>query len=399
MNKYFYSLLSLALCAPLLAQAGTVPPGFETKESSGSIAYSSILGRYANMRSQTSSADLTGKTRATIAEVSFRQDGSISSSSSVGRSWTLVTVLMAETKVSALSTTWATNYVTKPTTVSSAKHSWPDLTKQPPGAPNPWDKAGLKFPFSSKFAYTATNDLLVDMSMLGGSMANAAAWGTNSSGSSPSYAYYLDGRTVVTSVGGSLSSGGLTKTACPTVNDSSSTATTGPNSYFWHWSFAKVTGSPTTADKMRFYFQLSRFPASIPVIQAASLGGTRSHTNPKFPVIPGLGCQNLLIDMNLLVAVNSFTTSSSGSANTSTSNYIPFVKRAVGVHVYTQSIWNDTKDKTAHLSRVSDTTIQPQPAPGDFSGKFAYRYGSTTTPSPTTSFTPTQGGVPLFRYK
>ncbi len=399
MKNHFLSLLPIALCVPLMAQTGTVPPGYDSTESSGSTAYSYLLARYANMRAQVANADLTGKGAKVLTEISFRQDGSVSSSSGVARTFTQVTLMMAETKMSSLSSTWALNFLTTPTTVYSAKHSFPDITKQPSGAPNPWDNGGLRFPFTSRFAYTGSNDLLLDMTMLGGSLANSAAWGTTSTGSSPSFTYYLDGRSIITSAGGSLFSAGLTTSTCPTVNDSSSTATTGPNSYFWHWSYAKDTGNPTTSNKMQYYFQVSSFPPSIPVIQGVSLNGTRSHTDPNFPVIPGLGCQNLLIDLKLLVTVNSFTTSSGGSANTNPSNYIPFVQKAVGAHVYTQSIWDDTKNSNAHLSRVSDTTIQPQPAPADFSGKIAYRYGPSTGVIPSTSFTPSGSLVPLFRYR
>jgi hypothetical protein len=89
-----------------------------------------------------------------------------------------------------------------------------------------------------------------------------------------------------------------------------------------------------------------------------------------------------------------FTTSTSGSANTSTSVYIPFIQAAVGLRVYTQSIWNDTVTNEAKLSRVSNTLIQPQPAGPDFKGTHAYHYN----PLSATSFTPTQTYVPLFRY-
>ncbi len=99
MKKHLLSLLPIALCAPLLAQGGTVPPGFDTTESSGLKDYSFRLGQYANMRAQILNADLTGKGVKLIAEISFRQDGSRIGSSSVARTWTLITVMMAETQV------------------------------------------------------------------------------------------------------------------------------------------------------------------------------------------------------------------------------------------------------------------------------------------------------------
>ena len=118
----------------------------------------------------------------------------------------------------------------------------------------------------------------------------------------------------------------------------------------------------------------------------------------KWPAIPGLGCQPLMVDVNQVVTLNNFNTSTSGSANTNSSNYIPFVKAAVGVHVFTQAIWADTRNGNAHLSRVSDTIIQPQPSP-DFNDRFAYRYGPSTGVISQFSFTPSGSGVSLYRYK
>ena len=147
---------------------------------------------------------------------------------------------------------------------------------------------------------------------------------------------------------------------------------------------------------MRFYFQLTSFPPSIPVIQIVSLRGTH-HIEAKWPAIPGLGCQPLMVDLNQVVTLNNFNTSTSGSYNTPTNNYIPFVKAAVGVHVYTQAVWADTGNGSAHLSRVSDTIIQPQPSP-DFNGKFIYRYAPKTGVIPTSGFLRTSN-IPLYRYK
>lgn len=397
MNKILSTLsfgLSLGLGCSLVAQGGTVPPGYDTVDSGGTGAYAYLLGYYQEMRAQISNADLTGKGPIVMKEISFRQDASVSSSSAVDRSWSNVAVQLGETDYAGLTSTWAANFVQTPTAVFSASHNWPSLTTQPSGSPNPWDNGGLKFPFSTSFIYTGAKDLLLDMTFLGGTLGNGAAWGP---GSANGKGYYLDGRSVVTSAGGSLNSGGLNVQTNPCAADSSytGTSTLGPNSYFWHWSYAKDTGSATTSDKMRYYFQLSNFPASIPVFQGVSLAGTTSLVDPNYPVVPGLGCQNLNIDLNQMFVINSFTTSTSGSANTSTSVYIPFVAAAVGSRIYTQSIWEDTVLKSAKLSRVSNTLIQPQPAAADFAGKFAYHYD----PSLATSFTPSQSSVPLYRYQ
>ncbi|MHC4078774.1 MAG: hypothetical protein ACYST0_10100, partial [Planctomycetota bacterium] len=374
MNKYLFSVLSIAVCAPLMAQAGTVPPGFETKESSGSSAYSFYLGRYANMRFQTANGDLTSKGPKVFSEISFRQDGSISSSVAVGRSWTQVVVMMAETKVSSMSSTWTKNHLTKPTTVYSAKHAWPDLTKQPSGAPNPWDNGGLKFPFTSKFAYTGVNDLLLDIIMRGGALANAAAWGTSSTGSSPSKSYYLDGRSVVTSTQGSLSVGGL-RTKCTFDSDNAGTSSLGGGyGYF----VAYTENSPSS--RFRHWHYRTNMPKSTAFIHGLSLGGTFSTTTPG--PNPGLGCQAVGIDFSKIFLTQMFKTTTSGFYS-QPSQYTPFVSSAVGLMIWAQGIWNDTATKNAKLTQTSRLTVAALPPKADFNGKRSYRYAPKTGVIPT----------------
>jgi len=91
----------------VFAQASaTVPPGYDSTESSGTSAYAYLLGYFPNMRCQVSSSDLTGKGVKTMAEISFRQDAAVTSSSSVARTWSNITMLLCETNASPLSTTW-----------------------------------------------------------------------------------------------------------------------------------------------------------------------------------------------------------------------------------------------------------------------------------------------------
>ncbi|MHC4852153.1 MAG: hypothetical protein ACYTF5_09050 [Planctomycetota bacterium] len=373
-----------------MAQAGTVPPGFETTESSGSSAYSFYLGRYANMRFQTANGDLTSKGPKVFSEISFRQDGSVSSSLSVGRSWTQVVVMMAETKVSSMSSTWTKNHLTKPTTVYSAKHSWPDLTKQPSGAPNPWDNGGLKFPFTSKFAYTGVNDLLLDMIMRGGALANAAAWGTSSTGSSPSKSYYLDGRTVVTSTQGSLSVYGL-NSKCTFDSGNTSTSSLGGGYGYW---VAFTENSPS--NRFRHWVYRTYMPKSANFVHALSLGGTSSTTKPG--PVPGLGCQALQIDTTKIFLVQTFKTTSSGFYSQPT-QYTPYIASAVGLIIWAQGIWNDTVTSHAKLTRTSRLTVRALPPKADFNGKRAYRYAPKTGVIPTSGFTPSPSNVPVYRYK
>ncbi len=386
MKKHLLSLLPIALCAPLMAQGGTVPPGFDTKESSGPTDYSVHLGQYANMRAQILNADLTGKGVKFITEISLRQDGSITQSAGVARTWTRVTVMMAETKVSTLNSTWTRNHLTTPTTVYNAKHSWPDLTKQPPGAPNPWDNQGLKLPFTSRFIYTATNDLLLDMEMRGGSLANSAAWGTNASGSSPFKTYYLDGRSNSSSDQGFLQIYGL-KLPCA-YDSGANTSSLGPGWGYW---IAYTENTPSNRFRHRVY--RTNMPKSTLFVHVLSLGGTRSTTTPG--PIPGLGCQALQIDVSKIFLTQMFTTPSSGTFSQS-NQIVPYTAAAVGLQIFSQGIWADTVTKNAKLTMTSRLTVRVVPRQPDFNGKFLYRYAPPTGAVPN-GFSRTTN-IPLYRY-
>jgi hypothetical protein len=91
-------------------------------------------------------------------------------------------------------------------------------------------------------------------------------------------------------------------------------------------------------------------------------------------------------------------TTTAGSYN-QPSQYTNYVASAVGINVWSQGIWNDTKTNNAMLTRTSRCVLPAIPPPADFNGTFAYRYGSPTVPNPTTSLTPGMAYVPLFRYK
>ena len=388
MKKHFLSLLPVVLCAPLLAQGGTVPPGFDTTESSGLKDYSFRLGYYANMRAQILNADLTGKGVKIMAEISFRQDGSRTSSRGVARTWTLITLMMGETRVSAPNSTWTRNHLTTPTTVFSAKHSWPSITTQPPGAPNPWDNQGLKFPFTGKFVYGGKKDLLLDMEMRGGSLANSGAWGTNASGSSPTKTYFLDGRSNSTSDQGSLGVYGL-RLPCTFDSGNVTNSTLGGG---YGYLVAYTQNSPSSRFQYRTYY--TNMPKSTPFVQALSLGGTTSTTTPG--PIPGLGCQALQIDVSKIFLTQMFMTPASGTYSQA-NQYTPFVAGAVGIWIWSQGIWADTVTNNAKLTRTGRLIMAALPRRPDFNGRLLYRYAPPTGAVPNASSSTLY--IPLYRYK
>lgn len=373
------SVIHLALGAALTAQGGTVPPGYDSTEGTD---YTYLLGYYQEMHAQITSADLTGKGRKTMKEISFRQDGSVYSSSAIDRSWANVRIDMCESRFASLSTTWTANFLTSPTQVFSAMHSWPSLTAKPAGSPQPWDNGGLKFPLSTNYVYTGTNDLLLDMEFSGGVLGNAAPWGPASSNGK---AYFLDGKTVATTQQGSVYVYGLT-TAC--TFDSNVT----PNTTGAGYGYFVAHADNTPSRQFRYWTFRTYLPNSTSFIHALAMGGTSSTTSPG--PIAGLGCQALQIDLTKLLLTQAFTTGTTGHYRQPT-QYAPFAPAVVGMEIWAQGIWDDTATKQPKLTRTSRCIIPALPPPADFRGKFAYFYNSKST----TSFPPQRSYVPLFRYQ
>ena len=105
--------LILALGAPALAQ-GTVtsPKGYLTTEGD---RFSYWLGRYAEGRYQVADGELRNQAMA-ITRIDFRLDNrGYASTIGTGRTWSRVTVDMAETDVELLSQNWALNATSTPT--------------------------------------------------------------------------------------------------------------------------------------------------------------------------------------------------------------------------------------------------------------------------------------------
>ncbi|MHC4853113.1 MAG: hypothetical protein ACYTF5_13950, partial [Planctomycetota bacterium] len=368
MNKLYPHALPLLLAAPLFTLAtslpaqGTLPPGYLTKESSGSQAYAYYIGGYKTSRHQTAYGDLKGKGTKSMKEISFRQDGSSSSSSAVARSWTNLTVYVADTNLAAMSNTWTKNHLSTPTMVYNAKHTWPAMTSQPPGTPNPWDNGGLKIPFTTTYMYTAKNDIVFDYTFRGGTLSNAATWGTSSRKSA-----YLDGRSITTSTQGSLYVYGLNGKCTFDTGNTSTSSLGGGYGYFVAYS------ENMPSNRFRYWTYRTNMPKSTTFLHGLSLGGFSSTTKPG--PNPGLGCQAVQIDFTKLFLVQAFKTTSSGYFN-QPAQYTPFIASAVGLNIWAQGIWNDTVTKAVKLTRTSRCNVPALPPAPDFSGKRLYRYGN-----------------------
>ena len=169
--------LVLFASAPLLAQIKTVtsPPGYLTKGQVHSRSWGYRLGQYSNERFQV--ADGQFRNRVLIMkEISYRLDGGRTygvntTSAGVGRTWTNVTLNMAECDYDKMTSTFSTNRLSTPKKVYDAKTTWQSYGTKA-ADPSPWGGQGIKFPFTSSWVHTGKRDFLMEYAFSGGILAN-----------------------------------------------------------------------------------------------------------------------------------------------------------------------------------------------------------------------------------
>jgi len=94
---------------------------------------------------------------------------------SPGRSWSNVQLRLSNCDITKLTKTFATNSLSAPTLVFSAKVNWPDQANKSQTSPKPFESA-LSFPLTSIYASAGTKDLLLDYVFRGGTLKNNANW-------------------------------------------------------------------------------------------------------------------------------------------------------------------------------------------------------------------------------
>ncbi|MCB9889835.1 MAG: hypothetical protein H6836_09690 [Planctomycetes bacterium] len=192
----------LALASSVAAQGFTSPPGYISTEglqyqSGTTNGYSYYLGRYADMHMQIVDGEIKAMGLQVLTSIGVRPDyRSHSSTTAMGRSWTNVSLSLSDGNLATMTTSFSGNQLSTPTTVFTGSVTWPSITGNPTSSPAPWD-AAYAFPFNSttSYAYTAANDLCLDFTFSGGTLANSASW----SGSSGPL-YYMDGLYTATNV-------------------------------------------------------------------------------------------------------------------------------------------------------------------------------------------------------
>ncbi len=327
---------SLALALPVAAQSSTKssPKGYVTTEGE---PYSAFFGAYAVQRYQVGDGHHRGS-KLSVTQVSLRHDcwDYDQDHGGLGRTWSRVTLDMADTDVSKFQSTFALNALTTPTRVFSGQIKWPTFVGLPKNCPAPiGDGTNLKFPFRSAFAYSGTNDLLHDFTFQGGTLANGMSWGTSA------IFYYLDSANQGTKTGMRLRFLGSRN-----CKDSSQTSAALSR-------IGAEVQSSGTGNSVTFSLASQWTAPNKPVIKAVGLIGSLKgtdigacnniYTNPIFfdfkTALPGFGF--------------SFTFFPAITWQTSFS----------GITLWSQAAWLDSSTKAFRLTRASRGRIPVQPAP------------------------------------
>ncbi len=341
MNRSCSVALVLTLTTAAAAQpspAFTTPAGYLTKDGDklgGGSAYANYFGIYANARVQMFDGVLKGNGVQVLVSVGYRLDYlGHGSGTATGRSWTNVKLSVAECDFDRVTANYATNALTTPTVLYNAAASWPTQTGLPSSNPAPWDTM-LRFPFSSSYVYVNRNDLLLDYTFSGGTMANAAAWGTDPSGSSPSHLYYLDAVGWTTSV----TFGRSVFRTNNTCNDSAWTHSNYASAAVQVGLYSKLSGNYTDSAQLQI-FGYATAP-NAPVLKAFNLKGL---SPIGIGANIGAACNNLMIDLNGAVILP-FVTDAKGDHNPWT--YVRIgslaeVQNLGNLSIWCQGAWTDS---------------------------------------------------------
>ncbi|MHC4078288.1 MAG: hypothetical protein ACYST0_07575 [Planctomycetota bacterium] len=331
------------LGVPVLAQGTTTSPaGYLTTAGS---SYSYYLGRYSNGRYQMADGELKGKTLA-MTRFDFRLDNrSYGTTTGMGRSWTRVTLDMAETDVADMTNAWDDNILTTPTRVFDSKMTWTTVTGRP--SSTPWGH--VSFPFTKTWVYTGKNDMLAEYLFYGGTLANSGRW----TGGNNSY-YYLDSIPNQDAISGS---GTYMPTSSNNCNDSALSSTTGAYTYGYATAFHVNYTTHTYRDKLRLYWYSYYTAPAKSVIHAFGVG--RGNTAG---IDIGARCHRLYLDATLPFVLTTRRAASTTSAYSGANQgIIPWENRWQGQTFHVQGAWADSSTGLFSLTRGRSFVVPSYP--------------------------------------
>ncbi len=350
MHRITSLCLLVSLGAALPAQTKTTsPPGYETfvgeRFSSGAICL------YPDSRWQYADGNFKGRRAMVLSRFAFRHDNArtYNTSSGIGRTWTNVTLRMSDCDFLQTGNTFSRNVLGTATVVYNASLKVATKTgSTSPNKPEPFNAVAL--PFTTVWIYTAKQDLLFDFVLRGGKLANNASWSTSFLGQ----AYVLDAIEIA-----------LGRVGSPTQyrwKGCVDPAAAGYRDYAECWphfvTFGKVTGSKVTSNK-HYLRSISYGTAPYaPIVHAIGLKG-----QAKAVTFPGASspCNKLHLDVSGRSPVLYVFGRTRGDYFGGVDRYFPYTPGAVGVTIWTQAAWNDSKTKAFTLTGAGKTTVPRQP--------------------------------------
>lgn len=366
MRHLLLPALVVAIAVPLSAQLKTVssPPGFETMEQADSAGWGYRLGQYQNERFQAADGQFR-KQLLIISEISYRLDAGrnygTGTSGGGGRSWTRVTLHMAECDYDQVTNTFSTNVLTTPQKVFDAKMTWQAQVGVPSGNPVAWGSHGHKFPFSSGWVYSGSKDILLDYVFVGGTLANSAAW----SGST-SKRYYLDGFNApnfnlggqTEYPGGGTQAASYAKTSPPYCMDSALSVSTQAARNDIQGIYVYNADRQSNPNQVYLSWRSFYTAPGAQVIKALGFAGIPAGVNL------AAKCNLLYLDAKLPLLL--FPDTASATASTAASGFTTlsakFQSSMGGASLWFQCAWNDSKTKFFALTTATQRTV-PLSAP------------------------------------
>lgn len=175
MNRLSFAAFLLAT-TPLSAQAASLPGGYLSSEgrerAPGFGDLPSDLVQYV-------SGELRGQSLR-FSALDFRPDGQFHEPAAQARSWGRVQLHLGSGDFDAAVRTFSSNFSAAPTLVYSGAMSWPDLSTPQFQVPMPWGYRGMSIPFQAAYSYAGTQDLVLQLSLENGVLAQSSNWQPNS---------------------------------------------------------------------------------------------------------------------------------------------------------------------------------------------------------------------------
>ncbi|MHC4514669.1 MAG: hypothetical protein ACYTGW_02015 [Planctomycetota bacterium] len=362
MNRHLYLSVCLAAAAPLSAQGGTIvsPAALANVEGNNGAYY---LGGYSNSRFQYAEGELRGKALS-ITEVAFRLDGTNhNTSTAMGRKWTQVTLHVADTDWTKMTSTFSKNALTTPVQVFNSAVAWPSKVGTPFFIPTAFG-APYAFPFKSPHAFSGKSDLLLDFRLSGGTMDNAAAWST-----SRFYGYYLDGNNDNTTYRSKQTLYPAT-IPNPRCRDSAITSNQQAHTFADLYVYGDTYSNVAWRGQVRFVLYSYYTAPNARVIAAIGFAG-----HPK-GINLGANCNPLFVNLNVPWFALGRTTINSSGYSGSVEFILPWQSGMANVPVWVQSAWADSKTNAFSLTRAM-SVVFPKDRPWPARKVCVYHYTGT----------------------